>query len=83
MNKVKVKRVRMPNIIVSQSTILHLHAWRSYYGLPYGRIVDSLMIAAIKDPSFELSSSGRRKSLVCNLQQKPHQNPEQKQIANE
>jgi hypothetical protein len=70
------KRIRMPNIIVSQSTIMHLNAWRSCYGVPYGRIVDALMLAAVNDGSFKLSTAGKRKSLISNLPDKQQQQVE-------
>ena len=39
-------------------------AARTTYGLPVGRIIDSLMRHAVADPNFKLSTAGRRKQLI-------------------
>jgi hypothetical protein len=72
MNKkdLKDKRVRIAPCVVSQSTKKCLNTWRDLYGVPHGRIVDSLLERAIKDEMFMLSTVGNRKSLVKgNVQQ--------------
>ena len=45
-------------------TYRYLAVWSSYYGLPVGRIIDSLARHAVADPNFKLSMAGRRKQLI-------------------
>ena len=50
--------------MVLGNTYRYLTVWSSYYGLPVGRIIDSLVQHALAAPDFKLSLAGRRKQLI-------------------
>ena len=50
--------------MVLGSTYRYLAVWSSCYGLPVGRIIDSLTRHAVGDANFKLSLAGRRKQLI-------------------
>lgn len=62
------KRVRIPPIVISATTKKKMDAWRIHYGIPHGRIVDAMLKHVEHDFKFLIPISGRRRSLIGELQ---------------